>query len=62
LSNVIKFEGAMRPDADREDRKTEHVRGMHDSAMRGLAPVIETDNSLLARLVRAVRRLLRSAR
>lgn len=50
--------------ADREDAKTQHVRGLHDSAMRALRPirrpsvlpnVIDLDSSLLARLERALR-------
>lgn len=50
--------------ADREDARTQHVRGLHDSAMRSLKPlrrpsvlpnVIDLDHSLLARLERALR-------
>lgn len=45
--------GAM---ADREELKTQHVRGMHDAAMR----VIHLDTSLTARLWRFVGRIFGS--
>lgn len=66
MNNVIKFHGAMRPDAMErmQQRNTEEAREMHDSAMRSLTPlrrpsvlpnVIDLDHPLLARLERALR-------
>lgn len=59
MSNVIKFHGAMRPDAHErnEEARTLHARSQHDSAMRGLAPirrpnVIHLSNSLRDRFLR----------
>jgi hypothetical protein len=63
MSNVH-FIGSLHPQAmeKEQDAKTEHVRGMHDSAYRGLGPiqrprVLYLDNSVTARVVRAVLRL-----
>lgn len=69
MSNVIKFHGAMRPDAQErnEEARTLHVRGQHDSAMRGLSPikrpsVIDLSTRPWDRLVRFVVGFFRSSK
>ena len=59
MSNVIKFHGAMRPDAMDQlaDEQTRAVRRKHDNAHTGLGPirrpqVIYLNNSALAKVLR----------